>query len=177
MGRRCQPVWSRRCNRASGAFWIGPPVSCDRRSACEALCGFWARLSETAEHGTTAEGATVVPSLLLGVATGFLWAPCAGPVLGLILPRAALQGASVETSLLLLTFAAGAATSLGLALVAGGRAFAAMKRSLGAGEWIRRGLGVAGLVCVAGIALGVHTRFLTPRSSPGTGALVHGVLD
>jgi cytochrome c biogenesis protein CcdA len=26
--------------------------------------------------------AAIVPSLLLGVATGFLWAPCAGPVLG-----------------------------------------------------------------------------------------------
>ena len=131
---------------------------------------FGARLSATAEHGTTAEGATVVPSLLLGVATGFLWAPCAGPVLGLILTGAALQGASVETSLLLLTFAAGAATSLGLALVAGGRAFAAMKRSLGAGEWIRRGLGVAVLVGVAAIAMGIDTGFLTRVSSAGTAA-------
>ena len=32
----------------------------------------------------------------------------------------------------------GAATSLALALLVGGRVFAAMKRSLGAGEWIRR---------------------------------------
>src|SRR5258708_32464632 len=40
---------------------------------------FGARLSATAEHGTTAEGARVGPSLLLGVATGFLWAPCARP--------------------------------------------------------------------------------------------------
>ena len=35
-------------------------------------------------------------SLLLGVATGLLWAPCAGPILGLILTGAALNGASVE---------------------------------------------------------------------------------
>ena len=33
-------------------------------------------------------------SLLLGVATGLLWAPCAGPILGLILTGAALEGAS-----------------------------------------------------------------------------------
>jgi len=124
-----------------------------------------ARLSATAEQGATVEGATVVPSLLLGVATGFLWAPCAGPVLGLILTGAALQGASVQTSLLLLTFAAGAATSLGLALVVGGRAFAAMKRSLGAGEWIRRGLGVAVLVGVAAIAMGLDTDF-SPAFQP-----------
>jgi cytochrome c biogenesis protein CcdA len=51
-------------------------------------------------------------SLLLGVATGLLWAPCAGPVLGLVLTGAALNGASVGTTLLLLAYAAGAATSL-----------------------------------------------------------------
>ena len=33
-------------------------------------------------------------SLLLGVATGLLWAPCAGPILGIIFTTAALQGAS-----------------------------------------------------------------------------------
>jgi hypothetical protein len=53
------------------------------------------------------------------------------------------QGASVETSLLLLAYAAGAVTSLAAALLVGGRVFAAMKRSLGVGEWVRRGLGVA----------------------------------
>ncbi len=94
-------------------------------------------------------------------ATGFLWAPCAGPVLGLILTGAALQGASVKTTLLLLTYAAGAATSLALALLIGGRVFAAMKRSIGAGEWIRRGLGAAVLVAIAAIALGFDTGFLT----------------
>ena len=54
-------------------------------------------------------------SALLGVATGLLWAPCAGPVLGLILAGAALGGPSLETSLLLLAYASGAATSLGSA--------------------------------------------------------------
>ena len=37
-------------------------------------------------------------SLLLGIATGLLWAPCAGPMLGLILTGAALQGANVQTT-------------------------------------------------------------------------------
>ena len=59
------------------------------------VVAFGARLSQTAEYGAAAEGGTVVPSLLLGVATGFLWAPCAGPVLGLILTGAALQGANI----------------------------------------------------------------------------------
>ena len=39
-------------------------------------------------------------------------------------------------------YAAGAATSLALALLVGGRVFTAMKRSLKAGEWVRRALGV-----------------------------------
>jgi thiol-disulfide isomerase/thioredoxin len=135
-----------------------------------------ARLSETAD-GTANGGATVLSSLLLGVATGFLWAPCAGPVLGLILTGAALQGASVETSLLLLAFAAGAATSLALALLAGGKVFAAMKRSLGAGEWIRRGLGAAVLAAVVAIALGLDTGFLTRISTANTAWLEQGLLD
>ena len=100
-------------------------------------------------------------SLLLGVAVGFLWAPCAGPILGLVLAGAALNGANFYSALLLLVFAAGAATSLGLALLAGGRVFRLMKRSLGAEEWVRRSLGVAVVAGVVVIALGWDTRFLS----------------
>jgi cytochrome c biogenesis protein CcdA/thiol-disulfide isomerase/thioredoxin len=137
-----------------------------------------ARLSAKAEPGAASGGGTaVLSSLMLGVATGFLWAPCAGPVLGLILTGAALQGASVQTSLLLLTFAAGAATSLALALLAGGKVFAAMRRSLGAGEWIRRGLGGAVLAAVVAIALGLDTGALTRISAASTAWLEQGLLD
>jgi cytochrome c biogenesis protein CcdA len=87
-----------------------------------------------------------VTSLLLGVATGLLWAPCAGPILGLVLTGAALGGASAQTSLLLLAYAAGAATSLAGALLVGGRCSRRMKKSLGAGEWIRRGIGAGAVV-------------------------------
>jgi len=138
------------------------------------LVAVGARLSQSADHAT--DGSIWAP-LLLGVATGFLWAPCAGPVLGLILTGAALQGASVKTTLLLLTYAAGAATSLALALLVGGRVFAAMKRSIGAGEWIRRGLGALVLVAIAAIALGLDTGFLTNLSLGSTTSLEQGLLD
>jgi hypothetical protein len=118
----------------------------------------------------------VLPSLVLGVATGLLWAPCAGPILGLILTGAALKGVNVETSLLLLTFAAGAATSLALALLVGGQVFAAMKRSLGVTEWVRRGLGAAVLVAVA-IALGADTGVLTRLSLDSTAPLEQRLLE
>lgn len=110
-------------------------------------------------------------SFLIGVATGLLWAPCAGPILGLVLTGAALQGASIGTTLLLLAYAAGAATSLALALLLGGKVFAAMKRSIGAGEWMRRVLGGAMLAGVVAIALGLDTGVLARFSTASTGNL------
>jgi cytochrome c biogenesis protein CcdA/thiol-disulfide isomerase/thioredoxin len=122
-------------------------------------------------------GASVVNSFLLGVGTGLLWAPCAGPILGLILTGAALQGASAHTALLLLSYAAGAATSLAVALLAGGRLFAAMKRGLGVEEWIRRVLGVAVLAAVAAVAFGLDRGVLTRLSLASTSNLEQRLLD
>ena len=140
------------------------------------LVGLGSRLSNTAEQAGGSDR-SVLPSFLLGIATGLLWAPCAGPVLGLILTGAALGGASVGTTLLLLAYALGAATSLALALLIGGRVFATMKRSLGAGEWVRRGLGVAVLAGVAAIALGLDTGLLTRVSLASTTSLEQNLLD
>ena len=107
-------------------------------------------------------------SLLLGVATGLLWAPCAGPILGLILTGAALRGANTETSLLLLAYAAGSAVSLAAALFLGGKVFGALKRSLGAEEVIRRVLGGAVVVGALAIAFGLDTGFLARVSTSST---------
>ena len=114
-------------------------------------------------------------SAVLGVATGLLWAPCAGPILGIIFTAAALNGASFNTTLLLLAYALGAATSLGLALLIGGKVFARMKKSLGASERIRQVLGVLVLVGVAAIALGLDTRVLSSLSSAQTASLESGL--
>ncbi|MDQ0323920.1 cytochrome c biogenesis protein CcdA/thiol-disulfide isomerase/thioredoxin [Pararhizobium capsulatum DSM 1112] len=120
---------------------------------------------------------TAASSLVLGVATGLLWAPCAGPILGLILTGAALQGASFQTTLLLAAYAAGAATSLASALFAGGRIFAAMKRSLGVSERIRQVLGAAVLAGVAVIALGLDAGLLARLSYASTASFEQAVLD
>jgi thiol-disulfide isomerase/thioredoxin len=118
---------------------------------------------------------SVGSSAILGVATGLLWAPCAGPILGIIFTAAAIQGASFNTTLLLLAYALGAATSLALALLVGGRVFARMKKSLGASERIRQVLGVLVLVGVAAIALGLDTRVLAKLSSAQTAGLESGL--
>jgi cytochrome c biogenesis protein CcdA/thiol-disulfide isomerase/thioredoxin len=119
----------------------------------------------------------LVNSLLLGVATGLLWAPCAGPILGLILTGAAISGPNARTTLLLFAYAAGAATSLAVALLAGGRVFAFLKKSLGTGEWIRRALGVGVLLAVVAILFGWDSTVLTRLSLNGTNSLEQSLID
>ena len=150
------------------------PAVGDRLMRPFVALGSW--LTERAERRSRDEG-DVRASLLLGVATGLLWAPCAGPILGLILTGAALQGAGVGTTVLLLAYAAGAATSLALALLVGGRVFRAMKGALGAGEWIRRGLGALVLVGVVAIALGLDTGLLTRVSAGSTARIEQALLS
>nr|WP_254798670.1 cytochrome c biogenesis protein DipZ [Sphingobium sp. AS12] len=122
------------------------------------------------------EASGFLPSALLGIATGLLWAPCAGPILGIILTGAVLQGPGTTTTFLLFAYAAGAAASLALALLVGGRLFRAMKRSLGVGEWIRRAAGGAVLLAVVAIALGLDTGFLSRVSLAGTTSIEERLL-
>jgi cytochrome c biogenesis protein CcdA len=120
----------------------------------------------------------VFSPLLLGVGTGLLWAPCAGPILGLILTGAALNGASVGTSLLLLAYAAGACTSLAAALLFGGRLFALMKRSLRTGEWVRRAAWARRCWWASAlIALGLDTGLLSQLSFGTTSALEKALVE
>src|ERR1700721_493174 len=135
------------------------------------------RLGGRVQGQNSAEAPSIGRSLVLGMSTGLLWAPCAGPILGLILTGAALQGPSAHSTFLLLSFSAGAATSLALALLAGNRVFAMMKKSLGAEVWIRRGLGVAVLIGVVAIALGWDTGILRRLSLSSTSGIEQELLD
>lgn len=136
-----------------------------------------ARLSARADAADEAGRGGAGTSLLIGAATGLLWAPCAGPILGLLLTGAALDGASVRTSALLLAYALGAATALALAVWIGGRVFDALKSRLGLGNALRRGLGVAALLAVLAIAMGWDTGVLTRLSSVSTARLEQGLLQ
>jgi len=150
------------------------PAIADRLS--RPLVALGMRLSEAQPEGADSRASLLSP-LLLGVGTGLLWAPCAGPILGLILTGAAINGASAGTSLLLLVYAAGACTSLAAALLFGGRLFSVMKRSLHTGEWIRRAAGAAVLAGVAAIALGLDTGLLSQLSLGTTSALEQALVE
>src|ERR1700677_4024606 len=128
------------------------------------------------QGGPSSEG-EIGKSFALGVSTGLLWAPCAGPILGLILTGAAIQGPGARSSFLLLSFALGAATSLGIALFAGNKVFLALKRSLSFEVWIRRGLGVAVIMGVVAIGLGWDTNLLTKFSFVNTAKAEEHLID
>ncbi|EJL07364.1 cytochrome c biogenesis protein DipZ [Pseudomonas chlororaphis] len=115
-------------------------------------------------------------ALLLGVATGLLWAPCAGPILGVILTGAMLQGASAQTSLLLLAYGLGSALSLGLLIFAGRGLVNRLKPSLPATAWLRRAAGCLVLLAAVAIGSGVDDRLLASTSSQGGAALEQGLL-
>ena len=145
--------------------------------ATRPLVALGSRFTDMAHASSRTTGRSVLPSFALGAATGLLWAPCAGPVLGLVLTTAALQGPGAHTTLLLVAYAAGAATSLGLALWAGGRVFAAMKRTFRIGEWLRRGLGLAVIVSVTAVALGLDTGLLARLTPVSTDSIERELLE
>jgi len=136
-------------------------------SLAEALTRPLVRAGAKIQGGPTSE-VSVGKSFVLGISTGLLWAPCAGPILGLILTGAAIQGPGARSSFLLLFYALGAATSLGVALLAGKKVFTAMKRSLFFDVWIRRVLGAAVIAGAIAIALGWDTGLLTKFSFVNT---------
>jgi cytochrome c biogenesis protein CcdA/thiol-disulfide isomerase/thioredoxin len=145
-------------------------------SVAELLARPFVRSGNRLQSSRAAENG-VGKSFVLGISTGLLWAPCAGPILGLILTGAALEGPGARSSFLLLSFALGAATSLGIALLAGNRVFSVMKRSLSFEVWIRRALGVAVIMGVVAIALGWDTNLLSKFTFVNTAKAEEHLID
>ncbi|WP_433735932.1 cytochrome c biogenesis protein DipZ [Pseudomonas putida] len=116
-------------------------------------------------------------SLMIGIATGLLWAPCAGPILGVILSGAMLQGANAGTSLLLVAYGLGSALSLGVLIFAGRGLVNRLKPSIPVTGWLRRGAGVAVLVGAAVISTGADNVLLANTSSETVGKVEKGVLE
>lgn len=113
---------------------------------------------------------------LLGCAAGLLWAPCAGPILGLILSGAMLEGPSVSTSLLLFCYGLGNAVALAGVILLGRALFRRSRLSLRLGEWLRRAAGIAALLAVIGIATGSSAQLFPGSSSGFVSELEHKLL-
>jgi len=126
-------LWSERA-----AVWLTRPLS---RVATRLL----------GERGKST--ATAGASFVIGAGVGLLWAPCAGPILGLLIAVAAASSRAHAAGLFV-TFAVGASTMLGIVLGFGARALTALRR-LGATDLaVRRTLAAATLVTVVALAFG-----------------------
>ena len=125
---------------------------------------------------STGDGPRFGPSLLIGISTGFLWAPCAGPILGLVLTGAAVQKNLVTSVILLLSYSAGASSSLALALVSGQKFLGSMKKALGVDQVVKKILGALVLVGVLVISFGWDQKILGPLSKIETVGLEEKLL-
>jgi cytochrome c biogenesis protein CcdA/thiol-disulfide isomerase/thioredoxin len=135
-----------------------------------------ATLSGWVGKRAVARGTSTASSLLLGIATGLVWAPCAGPVLGVVLTAAALRGPSLETSLLPLSYGLGAASALAAGICVGGHVLLALRRSIWWGERLRQFFGASAIAAAAMIWLGLDTGPLARWSSSPATALEQKLL-
>ncbi|MCL4534656.1 MAG: cytochrome c biogenesis protein CcdA [Bacteroidetes bacterium] len=94
-------------------------------------------------------------TILLGMAFGFGWTPCVGPVLASILFYAGGAGTAGQGAMLLLAYSLG----MGVPFVATGLAFSRAMRALG---WVKRHYRAINFVS-GGLLVGVGTLFLTDR--------------
>lgn len=128
-------------------------------------------------HGDARRLPPALSAWLMGFAAGLLWAPCAGPILGLILSGAMLNGPSASTSLLLLSYGLGSAVAMGALIFLGRGAFQKARLSLRAVEWLRRGAGALALLAVVGIASGTTAPLAGAGSSQLSAGLERKVIE
>lgn len=145
-----------------GLFLIFPKLS---EKAMAPLARLGSRIGKNAHQDR------VWDSFLIGVSSGLLWAPCAGPILGLILTGAASQQKISRSLLLLFSYSLGAATSLSGALIASHRLLKTLKKFLRFDLIFKRGLGILVLIGVAVITFHLDRTVLTQVSQFRTNSL------
>src|ERR687895_1040887 len=130
---------------ASVVDGVGLPGGTVRTLAVAVLLGFGvallvpslaarveAPLSRLARFGPRGRGAGFWSGVLVGAGLGFVYAPCAGPILAAVVSVSATQGASGELVAVALGYAAGSALVL-LLVAYGGRRGLAPLRAAGRG--------------------------------------------
>src|ERR1700689_2386951 len=114
-----------------------------------------ARLSRMARFGPHSTGDGFASGLLVGAALGFVYTPCAGPILAAVISVGAATG---RTLLVALAYSAGSAAVL-LALALGGRRLFDRVRAAGRGPALQRTLGAIMVVTALLIATNVDVSF------------------
>ncbi len=149
---------------------VGLGSSATRDVAIVALLGFGAvvliprladrleaPLSRLAAYGPKTSGDGFVSGLGVGAALGFVYAPCAGPILAAVI---AVSAATGETFVVGLAYAVGSATVL-FALALGGRGLLDRVRSAGRGPAVQRVLGGVMVATALAMVFQLDIRFQT----------------
>jgi cytochrome c biogenesis protein CcdA/thiol-disulfide isomerase/thioredoxin len=116
-----------------------------------------APLSRLAAFGPGSTGDGFVSGLGVGAALGFVYAPCAGPILAAVI---AVSAATGRTFVIGLAYAAGSAAVL-FAFALGGRGVLERLRSGGRGPVVQRALGGIMVLTALAMALQLDIRFQT----------------
>ena len=128
----------------------------------------WPRLAEVVERpfarltrfGPSSSGSGFWSGVVVGGALGFLYAPCAGPILAAVISVAATRGASGELVAVAIGYGLGSAVVL-LALAYGGRHVIGRIRSLGRGPALQRTLGAVMIATALAMSVDLDLRFQT----------------
>jgi cytochrome c biogenesis protein CcdA/thiol-disulfide isomerase/thioredoxin len=134
--------------------------------ACFGVALIWPRLGLAVERalapvqrlGPSARGDGFWSGLLVGGALGFLYAPCAGPILAAVISVSATEGASTNLVVLALAYGAGSAAVL-LSIAFGGRRVVERVRRAGHGPTVQRTLGALLVATAALMAAEIDVRF------------------
>ncbi len=132
-----------------------------------------APLSRLARFGPRADrGDGVLSGLLLGAGLGFVYAPCAGPILAGVVSVSATQGASGRIVIVALAYAAGSALVL-LLIAYGGRRVVDRLRAAGRGPAVQRVLGAVMVATGLAVATDLDVRFQTTLADELPAAVVN----
>jgi cytochrome c biogenesis protein CcdA/thiol-disulfide isomerase/thioredoxin len=126
-------------------------------------------LSPLARFGPSSAGNGFWSGVLVGGALGFLYAPCAGPILAAVIT---VGSASSDVVAVAIAYAAGSALVL-LALALGGRALSERVRRAGRGPALHRVLGAVMLATALAMSFSWDVRFQTAIADHLPGAVVN----
>jgi cytochrome c biogenesis protein CcdA/thiol-disulfide isomerase/thioredoxin len=131
-----------------------------------------APLSRLARFGPRGRGDGFWSGVLVGGGLGFVYAPCAGPILAAVVSVSATQGASGELVAVALGYAAGSALVL-LLIAYGGRRLLDRLRAAGRGPAVQRVLGAVMVATAVAVATDLDVRFQTALADDFPEAVVN----
>ena len=131
-----------------------------------------APLYRLARLGPRSRGDGFWSGVIVGGSLGFLYAPCAGPILAAVVSVSASQGSSLEILAIAVAFSAGSAAVL-LVLALGGRRTVERIRATGRGPAPQRAVGVVMIATAGLMAADLDVRFQTALANDFPNFLVN----